>query len=232
MRGVTLFNTVVARLAAAALLWPPALSWLTRIRPHPDDLRASALTALLLAALGTQILATLFTIRVAAPARGHYRVVPSSPHRPMLVAAVGLSTATWSLSRLLDGATPLGVMGCASGAFALSLAHRATRDTLWETWLEISGEALRVHCPRGSNWSVPLDGQSAVHLRPRDGSFVVVTPWPDRDVFVPSAGAHARYRVTDQQELLHALARHLRVEPTPRLLPSLRRGERMGPQRP
>jgi hypothetical protein len=185
-------------------------------------------TAVLLSLLGVQILATLFTIGVAPPAQGRYRVVPSSPHRPMLVAAVGLSSATWSLARLLDGPDLLGVMGCVSGAFALSVAHRATRDTLWETWLEISGEALRVHCPRGSNWSVPLDAQSAIHLRPRDGSFVVVTPWPDRDVFVPSAGAHARYRVTDQEELLRALARRLRVEPTPRLRPSLRRRKESG----
>lgn len=228
MRSVLLFNAVVARVAAAALLWAPALLWLTRIWPRSDDLRPHIVTALVLSALGVQILVTLFTIEVAPPARGRYRVVPSSPHRPMLVAAVGLSSATWSLARLLDGPDLLGVTGCVSGAFALSVARRACRDALWETWMEISGEALRVHCPRGSNWSVPLDVQSAIHLRPRDGSFVVVTPWPERDVFVPSAGAHVRYRVTDQQELLAALSRRLPVEPTPRLLPSLRRRERSG----
>lgn len=226
MGSAELFNAVVARLAASALLWAPTLLWLTRIWPHVGDLRMLALAAVALALLGVQILAGLFRIEVAPPARGRYRVVPSSPHRPMLVAAVGLSSATWSLARLLEGPDLLGFTGCVSGAFALALAGRASKDTLWETWLEISGEALRVHCPRGSNWSVPLDGRSSVHLRPRDGSFVVVTPWPERDVFVPSAGAHARYHVTEQDALLGELAHRLPVEPTPRLLASLRRGAR------
>lgn len=227
MVSVRLFNVVLSRLASAALMWAPLLLWLTWIVPPQDTLRLHALTAGALAVIGAQVLGLYFSLPLARPAPGRYRVLPSSPHRPMLVASVGVASVGWGLWRLLDGPDGVGVAGAFSGGLAFALALRSRADPLWGTWMELAGEVLRVHCPRASDWSVPLTHARAIHIRPQDGSFILLTPWPERDVFIPSARARARYMVTDSQSLLVELARRVPIQESPLLLAALRRrGER------
>ncbi len=222
MSRVTL-NTVLARLTAALLLWAPGMLWLAHLSPPRGDMRLHAATAAALALIGAQVLSGVFVLPVAEPSPARFRVVPSSPNRPMLVAAVGVSSVGWSLARLLSGIDLNAVVGIVCGALALAVALRSRADPIWGTWLELVGEVLRVHCPRASDWSVPLAQAREIHLRPRDRSFLLLTPWPERDVFVPSGAALSRFVVTDHERLLRELAQLVPVKETPRLLASSRR---------
>lgn len=214
----------LVRLFAAFLLWAPILLWLTAWVPPRDGLTAHVLTATLLSLIVASALRNLFVVPAAAPGPGRYRVLPTSPHRPLLIASLGTSSAAWGAWRLsVEGADALGLCALSSGAVALWSAARWRADPLWGTWLEVAGEVLRVHCPRAGDWSVPLAQAIAVHHRVVDDSFLLETPWPERDVFVPSPRARARYLVTDHQSLFRALSERVPVRETPLLLSVLRR---------
>lgn len=220
--GASALHTLLARAGAAALLWAPLLLWLARLSPPLDGLRLHAATATALALLSAQALSALFQVPIAAPGPGRYRVLPSAPHRPMLIAAIGASSLGWGLWRAADGPDLVSVAAMLSGMLSLAIAGRSRLDPLWGTWMELAGDGLRVRCPGATDWSVPLASVRALHVRPRDQSFLVLTPWPERDVFVPTPAARARYRVTDHAELLAALSERAPVVETPVLLSALR----------
>lgn len=185
----------------------PVLFGLLRVSPPREDLRLHLGTAAVLALALSQILALIFAIPRAEPGPGRFRVLPSSPHRPMLVASIGASSLCWCLLQLVEHPDLLALAGALSGALALWVADRWRRDPLWGTWFEVSNEVLRVHVPGGEGWSVPLSRAIAVHRRARDGSFLLETPWPERNLFVPTPKAHARYVVSDHAALLAELLR-------------------------
>ena len=220
--GAAALQLLLARAGAAALLWAPLLLWLTRLSAPVDGLRLHAATATALALLTAQALSVLFQMPVAVAGPGRYRVLPSAPHRPLLVASIGFSSLAWGLWRLGDGLDLVAVAAMMSGALSVFMATRSRLDPLWGTWMELSGDGLRVRCPSATDWSVPLGQVRALHVRPKDRSFLVLTPWPERDVFVPTPEARARYRVTDHAELLAALAERAPVVETPVLLSALR----------
>lgn len=223
MTGTALLSLILARGGAAALLWAPMLLWLTWLQAPVDGLRLHAATATALALVTAQALGNLFHLPVAAASPGRFRVLPSAPNRPMLVSAVGLSSLGWGAWRLTQGLDIVAIAAIFSGALSLFMAVRARHDALWGTWMELTADALRVRCPQGEDWSVPLGQVRAVHVRPRDRSFLVLTPWPERDVFVPTPEARARYRVTDHARLLEALAERAPLVDTPILVSALRR---------
>lgn len=217
-------RAMFARFAAAALLWAPLLLWLVWWVAPVDSLRIHLATATALALLGSAALHNLFALPTAAAAPGRYRVVPAAPHRPMLVAAIGVSSLGWGGWRAVSSeGDALMFSALCSGAVALWVALRRRADPLWGTWMEIHDEVLRVHCPRGGDWAVPLSHARTLHLRQQDGSFLLETPWPERDVFVPSPSARARYAITDHQEFFERLARLVPVRQTQTLLGVLRR---------
>lgn len=215
-----------ARFAAAALLWAPLLLWLVWWSTPVDTLRVHLLTSLVLALIGAGVLRTLFVLPSAPPGKGRYRVVPRAPFRPMLVAAIGVSSLGWAGWRTV--VLPLDVMtftAVASGSVALWVAIRGRADPLWGTWMELVGDVLHVHCPRAEDWTVPLSHARTLHRRTQDGSFLLETPWQERDVFVPSPAARARYAVSNHEELFALLAARIPVEETQTLLGVLYRRE-------
>lgn len=221
---MTRLRPALTRLLAAFLLWAPIVLWLTLWVPPGDGLHLHMLTATLLALILAQALRTLFVVPFAPPGPGRYRVLPTAPHRPLLIASLGTSSLAWGAWRIASsGFDVVSLTALSSGLLALWLAARWTADPLWGTWLELVDEVLRVHCPRAGDWSVPLGQARAVHRRPSDGSFLIETPWPERDVFVPSPSARARYLVTDHQALFERLAAQVPVQETPLLLGVLRR---------
>ena len=205
----------LASLASAALLWAPLLLWLLRLRPPEQGMGLHAATALLLALIAASALRTVCNLPQAAPAPGRYRVVPTAPHRPLLVCSVGISSLAWGVWRAeVLGADLLSLLALSSGGMALWLARRQVSDPIWGTWMELAPEALQVHCPRGEDWSVPLCYARALRRRPRDGSFLLETLWPERDVFVPSPAARARYSVSNHLDLFDRLAASVPVTDT------------------
>jgi len=215
----------LARVGAAMILWGPLLLWMTVLVPAGPDtgglpLRLHAGVALLLALIGAQIVRQLFTLPVAAGGPGRFRVVPARPGRPFLMATAGVACGFFGLWSLWTGSSDLVALGALpSGLLSIWLARQVCTDPVWGTWLEISGDALRVHCPRAEDWSVPLSRIVQVRLRPSDRSYLVRTPWPERDVFVPSSAARARYAISNHEALLGLLAERAPVEETPDLIP-------------
>lgn len=216
-------NATIAHLAASALLWAPVLLALLGLAPPEGTWRLHAITAGVLAFILARILAILFAVPVAEAAPGRYRVLPASPSRPMLTATIGVTCVAWSLLRVERITELSALLGCFCGGVSLAMALRLRADPIWGTWMEIGGDVLRVHASEERGFSVPLGQAREIRLRPSDRSFVLVTPWEDRDLFVPSARSRSRFRVSDHERLFSELARRVPVHETAELLPARRR---------
>lgn len=211
------------RLMAAVLLWAPIFLWLVAWSPPADSLRLHGATATALALISAEILHLRFSLPIAIPSPGRFRVLPASPGRPALTAAVGLSSMGWGAWRAHTLGDGVALLVLAMGGLALWLAGRWRRDPLWGTWLEVADEVLSVHSPAQGVWRVPLGYALVLHRRPQDGSFLLETPWPERDVFAPSPLSHARYHISDHQQLFQRIAAVVPVTETPMLGAVLRR---------
>ena len=215
---------LVTRMAVMVLLWAPALLWLTAWRPPEEGLGVHFAAATALAVIGAAALRSLFTLPEAADAPGRHRVLPSRPHRPMLVSAAGFALIAWGAWRgMAENPDIVALSAISSGGVALWLSMRWRADPLWGTWIELVDDTLRVHCPRAQDWTIPLSHARAVHLRTRDGSFLLETPWPERDILVPSRRARARYYITGHRDLLGHLTGRVPIRETPVLAAVLRR---------
>lgn len=216
---------LLARITAAVVVWGPIVLGLTALAPVASKGSAwpHVLAGTALAFIVSHALSVIFLLPVASDAPGRHRVVPSAPHRPMLVTAVGLGAmgwGVWALARSGGSLADIDFVALAAlpaGALACWIGLHWARDALWGTWLEVSGDALRVHCPRAEGWSVPLGRIITLHVRPRDQSFVVEAPQPERDVFVPTRHSGARFYVTGAADLFARLAERAPIRETPLL---------------
>ncbi len=210
-----------AGIGAAALLWPPLLLWLTTLSPIGADgeqaLHLGAATALAL--IAARVLAILFRIPIAPPAPGRHRVLPRRPQVPLLLAAAGTACVLWSLWAAQRGALDWGSLAALpTGLFATLFARRTQADPLWGSWMALEGDALRLSTPHGEGSALPISAIVRLHLRPRDRSFYVESSRPERDVFVPTEAAGARYSVSGAEALFQALSERVPVQETELLL--------------
>ncbi len=213
-----------ARVLVLVVLWAPLALWLMVIEPVEGSLPTShALAASALVVVGERLLQLRYELGAALPAQDRFRVVPRHPRSAQVSASVALSLvafATWR-STTLDPQWTEWAAGPA-GVVLLWMAERRRRDPIWGTWLELERGLLRVGSPAGS-YEVATGQIRSLRYRERDGSFLVTTPWPERDMLVLTARARRRYVVERAAELFAALAEQCPAEPARGLVPSVAR---------
>lgn len=202
-----------ARALAFVLLWAPTLLWLTVSVPVEGGLPLLHLvTASALAFVLERILHVRYALRTAPAADGRYRVLPRNPQGAQLRAAMAsavLGYAAWRALRF--GASWLEWLALPAAGLIFWGAGRMRADPIWGSWLEVRDGILHVHGMHRS-YTVPVGQVLRLRYRERDGSFLVQTPWPDRDTLVLSAAARGRYLVEGASELFGQLAEHCEVE--------------------
>ena len=205
--------TLPARALALVLLWAPTLLWLTVAVPIGDELPAAhVVTASALAFVLERILHLRFTLGAATAADGRFRVLPRRPQGAQLRAAVALAVlgfSGWRAARF--GAGWQEWLALPAAGLIFWGAGRLRADPIWGTWFELDQGLLHVKGTRKS-YAVPIGQVLRLRYRPRDGSFLVQTPWPERDALVLSRSARGRYLVEGAEQLFAALAEHCDVE--------------------